>query len=75
LRWSHAVPVKRRAFYRAAYFLPTMITISVAGLLWRWFYNTEFGVFNALLAHLGLKIPWIADKTWAMKSIVLMTLW
>jgi len=25
-------------------------------------------------AHPRLKIPWIADKTWAMKSIVLMTL-
>lgn len=70
-----AMPRSRQAFYRAAYFLPTLITISVAGILWRWFYNSEFGLFNAYLGPLGLKIPWITDTHWAMKSIVLMTLW
>lgn len=70
-----AVPARRQALYRAAYFLPTLITISVAGILWRWFFNSEFGVFNALLAPLGVKVPWITDKIWAMNSIVLMTLW
>lgn len=70
-----AVPARRQAFYRAAYFLPTLITISVAGLLWRWFFNDEFGLFNALLAPLGIKVPWLTDTSWAMRSIVIMTLW
>ena len=68
------VSSKRQAFYRAAYFVPTMVTISVAGILWRWFFNSEFGVFNALLAAFQ-KVPWLTDKAWAMPSIVLMTLW
>jgi multiple sugar transport system permease protein len=66
---------KRQALYRAAYFVPTMITISVAGILWRWFFNSEFGVFNALLAPFHQRVPWLTDKAWAMPSIVLMTLW
>jgi multiple sugar transport system permease protein len=70
-----AVPQRRQGIYRAAIFLPTMITISVAGILWRWFYNSEFGVFNAVLSPLGLKIPWISDERFAMPSIVLMTVW
>ncbi|MEI6430797.1 MAG: sugar ABC transporter permease [bacterium] len=70
-----AAPTKRQSFYRAAYFLPTIMTISVAGILWRWFYNSEFGLFNAFLAPAGVKIPWITDVRWAMPSIVLMTLW
>ncbi|HZT44116.1 MAG TPA: sugar ABC transporter permease [Chthonomonadaceae bacterium] len=70
-----AVPERRQVFYRAAYFLPTLITITVAGLLWRWFFNSEFGLFNALLAPLGIKVPWLTDTTWAMRSIVFMTLW
>lgn len=65
----------RRSLYRAAYFLPTLITISVAGLLWRWFYNSEFGLFNAALSPFGIKAPWLTDVSWAMPSIVLMTLW
>ena len=72
----HNVGPKRQAMYRAAFFVPTMVTISVAGILWRWFFNSEFGVFNALLSSLGLqKVGWLTDKAWAMPSIVLMTLW
>lgn len=71
----NAIPRSRQAFYRAAYFLPTVITISVAGIVWRWFYNSEFGLFNAYLAPMGIKVPWITDVQWAMPSLVLMTLW
>ncbi len=71
----HAVPRSRQTLYRAAYFLPVLISISVAGILWRWFYNSEFGIFNGYLARMGVKAPWITDTAWAMKSIVLMTLW
>jgi multiple sugar transport system permease protein len=70
-----SVPGNRQAFYRAAYYLPTVITITVAGLLWRWFYNSEFGLFNAYLGRVGVKVPWITDPQWAIVSLVLMTLW
>lgn len=71
----HSIPRKRQAVYRAAFFLPTLISISVAGILWGWFFNGEFGLFNAFLAKWNMKIPWITDVSWAMKSIVFMTLW
>lgn len=72
-----AVSPKRMAVYRLAIFLPTMITISVAALVWRWFFNSEFGVFNAVLSHISprLRFPWIVDTYWAMPSLVLMTVW
>lgn len=77
-----SVQGKRQSFYRAAYFVPTLITISVAGLLWRWFYNSEFGLFNSYLAPIHQRLPWVTDKVpwitdvrWSMVSIVLMTLW
>lgn len=70
-----AVRGRRQAFYRAAFFVPGLLSISVAGILWTWFYNGEFGLFNAHLDEVGLKIPWLTDTAWAMKSIVLMSLW
>jgi len=66
---------RRQAFYRASYFLPGLLSISVAGLLWTWFYNGEFGLFNAYLEKVGIKIPWLTSTSWAMKSIVIMSLW
>jgi multiple sugar transport system permease protein len=70
-----AVPEKRQSFYRVAFFLPGMLTISVVGILWRWFYSPDFGVFNAALAPIGLKPPWLSEPRWATASIVVMTLW
>jgi multiple sugar transport system permease protein len=74
---------RRQNIYRLAIFLPTMLTITVVGILWRWFYEAEFGLFNSMLARfancLGLsidtKLPWLEKPHWAMASIILMTLW
>ncbi len=70
-----STPARWHAWYRAAFYLPTVITITVSGLLWRWFYNSEFGLFNAYLGRVGVKAPWITDPQWAMFSLVLMSLW
>lgn len=70
-----SLPEKRQGFYRLMIFMPTMITITVAGLVWRWFYHSEFGLLNAMLEPFGIWIPWLTDPSWAMRSIVLMSLW
>ncbi|MBC8106351.1 MAG: sugar ABC transporter permease [Anaerolineae bacterium] len=63
---------RSQKFFRLGLFVPTMITISVAGILWRWFYDSDFGIFNA---YLGAKVPWLTDKSLALFSIVIMTVW
>ncbi len=76
-----ALPARQQNAYRLGIFVPTIITISVAGILWRWFYDTEFGVFNSYLARIGstfdvaVKYPWLTSKHWALPSIVIMTVW
>ena len=72
----NSIPERKQSFFRASFFLPTLISISVAGILWRWFFNTEFGLFNTYLQKMGFDpIPWLTDPSWAMKSIVFMTIW
>jgi multiple sugar transport system permease protein len=66
---------RRQPIYRAAFILPMMINISVAGILWRWFYHADFGLFNAYLSQIGIRVPWVIDSRFAMPSVVLMTLW
>jgi ABC-type sugar transport system permease subunit len=71
----NAMP-RGRNLVRAMVFLPTMFTVAVTGILWQWFYNLEFGLFNFILRNLGLApVPWLSDKNIAMPSIVLMSLW
>jgi len=61
---------------RALLFLPGMFNVAVTGILWQWFYNGEFGLFNFVLKNLGLQpAPWLSDRAYAMPSIVVMSLW
>lgn len=65
-----------RNVVRALLFLPGMLNVAVTGILWQWFYNGQFGLFNFLLKKIGMgDVPWLSEKAYAMPSIVLMSLW
>lgn len=61
---------------RGLIFLPGMFNVVVASIIWRWFYDGEFGFFNYLLKRVGIMpIHWLGEKTLALPSIVVMSLW
>lgn len=65
-----------RKSVRALLFLPGLFSISVTALLWNWFFDEEFGLFNHLLHEIHLPgVPWLSSSHVAMPSIVLMSLW
>jgi len=66
---------KRQGVYRSLIYLPVLLNITVASLLWRWFFNTKFGLFNKLLQPWGVELPWLTDPVLALPSISLMTVW
>jgi putative chitobiose transport system permease protein len=50
-------------FFRTVYYIPVVTSIVVAGITWKWIYNTD-GLLNALLRSFGLRGPsWLADST------------
>jgi multiple sugar transport system permease protein len=68
--------IRLLAFYRTAFYLPSVLSGVAVALLWRWLYSTEFGLFNALLAQIGIRGPsWLGDPNWALPSLILMSLW
>ena len=47
--------------FRTLYYIPVVTSIVVAGIVWKWLYNTD-GLLNALLKGLGISGPsWLAD--------------
>jgi len=48
----------------------------VVAIVWLWVFNPEFGVFNNILAKIGIEGPkWVYDEHWAMPSLIIMSLW
>ncbi|WP_345149416.1 extracellular solute-binding protein, partial [Nonomuraea rubra] len=62
--------------YRFLVYLPVVVPPVVAILLWKWFYDPGHGLFNGLLALVGLgPYPWLDSPDTAMLSLVLQSTW
>jgi multiple sugar transport system permease protein len=69
-------PLRARAFWRAAFFLPVVISGAVVSILWGSLYATDVGLINRLLARLGAgPVPWLTDPAVAMPAIAVMVTW
>ncbi len=65
-----------RGFWRAAFFLPVVISGAVVAILWSNLYATDVGLINKLLVRIGLApVPWLTDPLTAMPAIAAMVTW
>jgi putative chitobiose transport system permease protein len=64
-------------WFRAAYYTPVVISMVVAGIAWRWIYDSN-GLLNQILRQTGLSekgIPWLTSPQWALFSVMAVTVW
>jgi raffinose/stachyose/melibiose transport system permease protein len=69
---------RMRRFWRAVYFVPSAISITVTGLLFYFIYQPEIGLLDALLRGIGLDAlarPWLGDERTAIYAIIAMSQW
>jgi multiple sugar transport system permease protein len=65
-----------RGFWRAAFFLPVVISGAVVAILWSNLYATDVGLINKLLVKIGLTpVSWLTDPNTAMPAIAVMVTW
>jgi multiple sugar transport system permease protein len=57
-------PIRGRALYRTAFFLPYITSTVAAALVWRWIYNPRRGLLNSFLEALNLPTgQWLQEST------------
>ncbi|MBV8656368.1 MAG: sugar ABC transporter permease [Burkholderiales bacterium] len=64
-------------FYRAAYYLPVVTTVSVVGIIWNFMY-TEDGALNGVLRWLHLinaPVGFLSDDRIALFAVMFVTVW
>jgi raffinose/stachyose/melibiose transport system permease protein len=67
-----------RGILRTIYFIPATISITVAGILFSFLYNPQFGLVNRVLTAVGLESwthAWLGEKSTAIWSIIAMSQW
>jgi multiple sugar transport system permease protein len=69
-------PVRGTAFFRTLFILPMMIAPIAVGLVWRYIFDAQFGLINAVLALFKIApMAWLADPTLAFVAIVIADIW
>ena len=65
-----------RGFFRAAFFLPVVISGVVVTMLWQQLFAYDSGLLNRILINIGAgKVGWLSNQNLAMTSIAFMATW
>ena len=68
--------IRGKHLYRTIFFLPMVAAPAAVTMVWKWLYNTDFGLINFVLGKLGIgPVNWIEDPKIAMYSIALIGIW
>ena len=68
--------VRGRTAFLAIFLLPILIPAIVIGAIWKLMYNYDFGLFNDVVALVGLpRQDWLGDANFALASVVLVDVW
>lgn len=68
--------IRGQTLFRAVFYFPVIAPMVTVAMLWRWLFNTHFGLINQAFQAIGLpSIPWLTSTQWAMPAIIIMSIW
>lgn len=66
------------SFFRAAFYLPQILPVAIAGVVWAWILHPNYGALNGLLETLGLENltrNWLGNRQTALPSVMTIMVW
>ena len=64
--------LKGRSVFRTLFFLPMVVAPAAIAMVWKWLYNSNFGLINNVF---GIKVNWISNPDIAIFSIAVIGIW
>lgn len=64
--------IKGKSFFRSVFFLPMICAPAAVTMVWRWIFNSEYGILNQLF---GTHINWITDSKVVMIACAIVAIW
>jgi multiple sugar transport system permease protein len=67
---------KFKAFFQTVYFLPYVTSVIAIGIVWRWMFNSNYGLINFFLGIFGISpIQWLNLPQYAMPALIIFAIW
>ena len=64
--------LRGRTAFRAIFFLTMVVAPAAVAMVWKWMFNTEYGIINTVI---GSKISWITDPNIIMVTCAIVAIW
>lgn len=64
--------IKGKDIYRTIFFIPMVVAPAAVAMVWKWIYNSEFGLINNLF---NSSIHWVTNPSIAIYSIAVIGIW
>jgi multiple sugar transport system permease protein len=69
----HPLGKLAQSFFRGAFYLPTVTSMVIVAMVWRWMYNYDFGLFNYVLGWFGMEpLNWLGQSSSALWALIIM---
>lgn len=67
---------KLKALFQTIYFLPYVTSVIAIGIVWRWMFNSNYGLINYVLSIFGIEpIQWLNLPKYAMPALIIFAIW
>ncbi len=64
--------IKGKSTFRTIFFLPMVAAPAAVAMVWKWLYNTQFGLLNHIFP---VRVNWISDPKIAIYSCAVIGIW
>jgi multiple sugar transport system permease protein len=69
-------PIRARAAFRAAFFLPVVSSFAVVAIVWQFLLNPDIGSIAYWSGRLGLpSAAWLTSPVWALPAVIMVGIW
>ncbi|WP_423188997.1 carbohydrate ABC transporter permease [Alkalibacterium sp. f15] len=69
--------IKGLSVYRTLYFLPMIAAPAAVAMVWRWLFNSQYGLINIVIGSLGFdaNIQWLSDPNLVLWAVIIVGVW
>lgn len=68
--------IKGRKAFRMIYFIPYVCSVVAVTLMWKYMFNTNFGIINQMIGKTGDDaIDWLGNPPFFITAVIIMSVW
>lgn len=64
--------IKGKTTFRAIFFLPMVVSPAAVAMVWRWMFNTEYGIINEMISS---KVNWLTNPSIVLIACAIVGIW